>query len=186
MHGSESRSVVFDSLRPHGLYSPWHSPGQKTGVGSLSFLHEIVPTQGSNQDLLHCRQILYQLSYPWGTYKCWCSGWLSVLQGYKRFELALGKYQQSGGVWIITVISQAAEVLLAPIPTAKITYPNEDDCLDKNVTLTLPTHTSKKVNEVLGQDMKRERMQKRRENSQGRQNNNSLSIKQNQGWLFPP
>ena len=64
MHGSESRSVVFDSLRPHGLYSPWHSPGQKTGVGSLSFLHEIVPTQGSNQDLLHCRQILYQLSYP--------------------------------------------------------------------------------------------------------------------------
>ena len=152
MHGSESRSVVFDSLRPHGLYSPWHSPGQKTGVGSLSFLQEIFPTQGSNQDLLHCRQILYQLSYPWGTYKCWCSGWLSVLQGYKRFELALGKYQQSSGVWIITVISQAAEVLLAPIPTAKITYPNEDDCLDKNVTLTLPTHTSKKVNEVLGQD----------------------------------
>lgn len=61
-------------------------------------------------------------------------------------------YQQSSGVWIITVISQAAEVLLALIPTAKITYPNEDDCSDKNVTLTLPTHTSKKVKEVLGQD----------------------------------
>ena len=30
---SESRSVVSDSLRPHGLYSPWNSPGQKTGVG---------------------------------------------------------------------------------------------------------------------------------------------------------
>ena len=55
-------------------------------------------------------------------------------------------------MWIITVISQAAEVLLALIPTAKITYPNEDDCSDKNVTLTLPTHTSKKVKEVLGQD----------------------------------
>ena len=27
--------VVSDSLRPHGLYSPWNSPGQKTGVGSL-------------------------------------------------------------------------------------------------------------------------------------------------------
>ena len=30
---SESRSVVSDSLRPHGLYSPWNSPGQNTGVG---------------------------------------------------------------------------------------------------------------------------------------------------------
>ena len=24
------------TLRPHGLYSPWNSPGQNTGVGSLS------------------------------------------------------------------------------------------------------------------------------------------------------
>ena len=32
---SESRSVVSDSLRPHELYSPWNSPGQYTGVGSL-------------------------------------------------------------------------------------------------------------------------------------------------------
>ena len=35
---SESRSVVSDSLRPHGLYSPWSSAGQNTGVGSLSLL----------------------------------------------------------------------------------------------------------------------------------------------------
>ena len=33
---SESRSVESDSLPPHGLYSPWNSPGQDTGVGSLS------------------------------------------------------------------------------------------------------------------------------------------------------
>ena len=33
---SESYSVVFDSLWPHGLYNPWNSPGQNTGVGSLS------------------------------------------------------------------------------------------------------------------------------------------------------
>ena len=25
---------MSDSLRPHGLYSPWNSPGQNTGVGS--------------------------------------------------------------------------------------------------------------------------------------------------------
>ena len=30
--GSESRSVVSSSLRPHGLYNPWNSPGQNTGV----------------------------------------------------------------------------------------------------------------------------------------------------------
>ena len=34
----ESHSVVSDSLRPHGLYSPSNSPGQNTGVGSLSLL----------------------------------------------------------------------------------------------------------------------------------------------------
>ena len=90
---------MFDSLRPHGLYSPWNSPGQNTGVlGShsllqgifptqvsctaggfftrwatretknptvrnLSLLQRIFPTQELTWGLLHCRQILYQLSY---------------------------------------------------------------------------------------------------------------------------
>ena len=42
---------------------PLDSPGQNTGVGSLSFLQGIFPTQKSNSDLLHWRWILYQLSY---------------------------------------------------------------------------------------------------------------------------
>ena len=54
---------VSDSLQPHGLDSPWSSPGQNTGVGSLSLLQRIFPTQGSNPGLLHCRRILYQLSH---------------------------------------------------------------------------------------------------------------------------
>ena len=41
---------------------PWNSPGQNSGVGSLSLLQEIFPTHGLNPDLLHCWQILYQLS----------------------------------------------------------------------------------------------------------------------------
>ena len=61
--GGESRSVMSDSLRPHGLYNPWNSPGQNTGMGSLSLFQGIFPTQRSNPDLPHCRQILYQLSY---------------------------------------------------------------------------------------------------------------------------
>ena len=59
----ESHSIVSDSLQSHGLYSPWNSPGQNTGVGSLSLLQEIFPTQGSNPVLPHCRQILYQMSH---------------------------------------------------------------------------------------------------------------------------
>ena len=47
----------------HGLYSPGNSPGQKTGVGRLSLLQGIFPTQGANLGLLHCRWILYQLSH---------------------------------------------------------------------------------------------------------------------------
>ena len=57
------KSVMSDSLRPHRSYSPWNSPGQNTGVGSLSLLQGIFPTQGSNPGLPHCRQILYQLSH---------------------------------------------------------------------------------------------------------------------------
>ena len=60
---SESHSVVSDSSRPHGLYSPWNSPGQNTGIGSCSLLQGIFPTQGSNPGLPHCRWILYQLSH---------------------------------------------------------------------------------------------------------------------------
>ena len=40
-------------LRPHGLYSPWNSPGQNTGVGSISLLQEVFPTQGLNPGLPH-------------------------------------------------------------------------------------------------------------------------------------
>ena len=100
---SESRSVLSDSLRPHGPYSPWNSPVEfhygvgslsilrgfsnpgieatsptlqadslpveppgkpkNTGVGSLSLLQWMFPTQESNQGVLHCRWILYQLSH---------------------------------------------------------------------------------------------------------------------------
>ena len=39
------------------------SPGKNTGVGSLSLLQGNFPTQELNWGLLHCRQILCQLSY---------------------------------------------------------------------------------------------------------------------------
>ena len=44
---------------------PSEPPGKPkiTGVGNLSLLQKIFLTQESNQGLLHCRWILYQLSY---------------------------------------------------------------------------------------------------------------------------
>ena len=82
---------MSDSLQPHELYDPWNSWGQSTGVGSLSLLHGIFPTrEGLNPGLLHCRQILYQLSHKgsarilaWVAYPCssgssWPRNWTGV------------------------------------------------------------------------------------------------------------
>ena len=42
---SEIRSVVSNSLQPHGLYRPWNSPGENTGVGqSVSSVTQSCPT----------------------------------------------------------------------------------------------------------------------------------------------
>ena len=60
------KSLSRVSLQTHGPYSPWNSPGQNTGVGSLSLLQGIFPTQGSNPGLPYCRGILDQLSHQEG------------------------------------------------------------------------------------------------------------------------
>ena len=65
---SESRSVVSNSLWPHGLYRPWNSPAQNTRMDILSLLQGIFPTQGMNPGLPHCRQIPYQLSHRGSPY----------------------------------------------------------------------------------------------------------------------
>ena len=52
------RSVVSDSLRPHGLLQ-----ARLLEWVAFPFSRGSSPTQGSNPGLLHCRQILYQLSH---------------------------------------------------------------------------------------------------------------------------
>ena len=104
---SERHSVVSDSLWPHELYSPWNSPGQNTGVGCLSLLQGIFPTQGLNPGLLHCRRILYQLShkenlrmlewvaFPFSKGSSWPRNW-------SGFSCITGGFSTS---WAISVIS---------------------------------------------------------------------------------
>ena len=56
--GTQSPTLQADS-------SPAEPPGKpkNTGIGSLALFQWIFPTQESNRGLLHCRWILYQLSY---------------------------------------------------------------------------------------------------------------------------
>ena len=72
---------MSNSSWSHGLHSLWNSPSQNTGVGSLSLLQAIFPTQGLNPGLLRCRRIPYQLSHKgsrvhyaksWGR---WSTNW---------------------------------------------------------------------------------------------------------------
>ena len=51
------------ALQADFLPSELSGKPKNTGVGSLSLLQGIIPTQESNRGLLYCRRILYQLSY---------------------------------------------------------------------------------------------------------------------------
>ena len=59
-----SPTLQVDSLPTEPQRKP-----KNVGVGSLSLLQRIFPTQELNQGLLHCRKILYQLSYQGVTRK---------------------------------------------------------------------------------------------------------------------
>ena len=87
---SESRSVVSDSLPPHGLYSPWYSPGQNTGVDNLTLLQGILPTQGLNPGLPHA---------------CWFfTNWDTREAQLKRLHLCY--YGRLDGIDVPTTVKQ--------------------------------------------------------------------------------
>ena len=71
---------------PHGLYCPWDSSGQNTGVGSLSLLQGIFRTQRSNPGFPHCRRILYQPSHQASLHLLF-QGSLSSTPHFTRFLL---------------------------------------------------------------------------------------------------
>ena len=68
-----SHSVVSDSLHPMNCSLPGSSvhgdsPGKNIGVDCHALLQGILPSQGSNPGIPHCRCILYHLSHqgsPW-------------------------------------------------------------------------------------------------------------------------
>ena len=101
---SESHSVMPDSLRFHGLYSPWNSLDQNTGVCNFSLVQGIFPNQGSNPGLLYCRQILYQLNHK--TLKMQFSAY-----HFKRFWFIYSDMDLSGKYIISSVSSHHSKNL---------------------------------------------------------------------------
>ena len=117
----------WKSLSRVRLYSSWNSPGHNTGEGSLSLIQGIFPTQGLNPRLLHCRQILYQLSYE-GSPTPLLIYWLNQSQTHSnssRRNMAL-IIHISFGVWSVQDCSQVLKPSnlsfrqLSPIPPSNL------------------------------------------------------------------
>ena len=107
---------MSDSLRLHGLYRPWNSPDQNTGVGHCSLLQGIFPAQGSNPGLPHCRQILSQLSHKGSPFICYHS---VTRQAPLSMELSRQEYW-SGSV---SSVAQWCQTLCDPIDCSMPGFP---------------------------------------------------------------
>ena len=55
--------IIYINRKAGSLPAEPQGKPKNTGVGSLSLLQWVFLTQEPNQGLLHCRWILYQLSY---------------------------------------------------------------------------------------------------------------------------
>ena len=86
-----SSALQVDSLPSEPPWKP-----KDTGVGSLSLLQGTFPTQELNWGLLHCRWILYQLSYLGGPFLCVlsCKSPFSIVKRYRQL-LSLSLYSCS-------------------------------------------------------------------------------------------
>ena len=72
------------TLQEDSLPAELQGKPKNIGVGSLSLLQWIFLTQESNQGLLHCRQILYQLSYQGSP--CFAITMTNTIESHKRGE----------------------------------------------------------------------------------------------------
>ena len=82
----------------------WNSPGQNTGVGSLSLLQGIFPTQGLNPGLPHCGRILYQLSHKRSPAHVKC---LMNICGSSEWSQKTRYSYVYLGVWEVGIIKQS-------------------------------------------------------------------------------
>ena len=101
---SEDHAVVSDYLQSHGLYSPWNSPDQNTGVGSVFLFQGIFPTQGLNPGIQHCRWILCQLSLVKGSPGYVYLPLLHFITIYILFSMVLSLKKQNKTLLILSKV----------------------------------------------------------------------------------
>ena len=83
-------SVMSDSLRSHGLYSTWNSPGQNTGLEWVAFPLSRKSSQLRDQTQVSC--IVGRLSTSWATreaQECWSVAY-PVFSGSSRHRNLTG------------------------------------------------------------------------------------------------
>ena len=84
------KSVVSNSLRPHGLYSPWNSPGQNTRVDSISLLQRIFQSRDRTQVS--------------GIVGRFFTSWATILRGHKNcsslYSICLGWWWSQPGTFV--------------------------------------------------------------------------------------
>ena len=140
-----SRSVVYDSLRPHGLYPtrflcPWGFSRQEYWSGLPALLHRICPTQGRNPGPPHCRWILYHLSH-------WGSPWIQVAYSFSRVTFQCRNWTRSSwtasGFFTNWATREAlfphsqGYFYLSPAPASSCDDPNLSEC-DRILQINLP------------------------------------------------
>ena len=117
---------MSNSLWHRGLYGPWDSLDQNSGVGSLSLLQGICPTRGTNPGLPHCRRFLYQLSHKgsprileWVAYP-FSSGYSRPRNQTRVFSIACRFFtnwaiREALRMWISTPLKSHREILHPPL-----------------------------------------------------------------------
>ena len=90
------------TLQADSLPTELSGKPKNTGVGSLSLLQQIFPTQESNRGLLHCRQILYQLT-------CW------VFKRSLQYVITIPIWRPSFGLWFRAMPLQSCPTLCDPM-----------------------------------------------------------------------
>ena len=138
-------------MRPQELYSPWNSLGQNTGMGILSLLQGIFPTQGSNPSLPHCGWILYQLSHK-GKPKNTGVGSLSLFQ--RIFPTQQSNWGLLPCRWILYQLSYWTKIdliyvlalsLLSCVTLSKLLHLSEPPSLFREMGVSKRTYLGEKM-----------------------------------------
>ena len=83
------------ALQVDSLPAELQGKTKNIGMSSLPLLQWIFPTQESNWGILHCRQILYQLSYQGSPCRAMQVGLFQCIEGLNRKKTQLGTLSAS-------------------------------------------------------------------------------------------